>query len=108
MTKTFGKGSLIKIKRIENKIHIGLGTSELPTSVLLEYDKNPPLLQAWVDLFYKVMEEFWSADDSSNLQKETSEILEPAKLVASNATTTTSTLPDPAKLSDEKTETGST
>ena len=78
-----------------NKIHISLGPSgHLPASVLLSYDKNPPLLQAWVDLFYRCMEELWAVEEESEVGKDVN-LLTPAKLVASNQT---DNLPEKAKL----------
>ena len=93
MAAIFGKGSLINLNMIETqgpgpiKMGISLGTSDLPTSVLLDFANNPPLLQAWVDLFYKCMEELWSPDSLvkiSGVLESGAEALEPAKLVATN------------------------
>ena len=94
ISRQFDKGSLIQVTfdgDNPNQIHINLGGSQLPISELLNYNKKPPVLQSWIDLFYKTMEELWFDEaDKNNVDKvlnkpeEKSNVLKPAKLVAAN------------------------
>lgn len=80
ISKRFEMGSLIKAKFDAEKkkyIHIELGESLLPMAELLNYSNSPPLLQAWINLFYQTIEELWLDVDSGNFT-----VIEPQRLVS--------------------------
>ena len=69
INQVLGKGSIVEV-RVENglantkivRLEVGVGASDLPPEEFLHYEKNQPLFQAWVELFYKSMEELWEND----------------------------------------------
>lgn len=93
MMQMFGKSALINLEVLaDKKIHISLGGAQLPREVLIDYQRSPPLLQSWIDLFYRTMEELWSediiddsdaGDDSRGSEAVEGDLLKPEKLVAS-------------------------
>ena len=97
MMRTFSENSLIRllIESVPNgmdRVHVDFGGPDVPRSVLLSYENNPPLLQAWVDLFYRSMDELWPEEP-----------IKPAKLVS--VVNGTNELPAPAKLTHFENET---
>ena len=67
ISRKFEKGSLLSIRFDEehkDQVHINLGNPHLPIPVLLDYSSQPPLLQAWINILYKSIEELWFIEDT--------------------------------------------
>ena len=99
ISRKFEKGSLLSIRFDEqhkDQVHINLGNPHLPIPVLLDYSSQPPLLQAWINLLYKSIEELWFIEDTP---AKVPSIPVPVELVAINASDATP-LTDKKELTD--------